>query len=126
MPLAAASERMIHLAVPRSSASSPNAAVHASLSTTSSLTAAPLVTLTRSLSTAAAGFTASLISLTELNMSSTIRLKPDTAVTSVHPPSDGTASWYSSTGNLTSSTTAAAAARSTISSIASASSARTI
>ena len=35
---------MIHRAVPRSSASSPNAAVHASLSTTSSFTAAALVT----------------------------------------------------------------------------------
>jgi hypothetical protein len=59
---------MIQRAVPRSSASAPNAAVEASLSIVSGLTADTLVTLTRSLNTVAAGLTASVISLMDANM----------------------------------------------------------
>src|SRR4051812_17007911 len=68
MPAAAASERMIQRAVPFSSASPPNAAVQASLSTISPVMAELVVTLTRSLKMVAAGFTASVISLTDWNM----------------------------------------------------------
>jgi hypothetical protein len=70
IPFAAANERITQRAVPRVSASAPNAAVQASASTMSGVTAAGSVTLTRSLRMVAAGFSASVNCLIESNMGS--------------------------------------------------------